>query len=68
MIEDYITQKNITYFIIIFIGLYIIISLIKFIGQLPILIIISLLITYYYHIRSNIISNNKVELTVEEES
>ena len=42
-------SKFITLFIIIFIGLFIFCSFINFIGHLPILIIVTLLISYYFY-------------------
>lgn len=45
--KKYLNKKFILYYIIIFIALYIFCSLIKFIGQIPILIIITFLIVYY---------------------
>lgn len=47
--KKYLNKKFIFYYIIIFIVLYIFCSFVKFIGQLPILIIITFLIVYYLH-------------------
>lgn len=49
--EKYINQRSLTYFITIFVILYLATSLISFIGQLPILIIISIIGTYYYMLK-----------------
>ena len=42
------TKKFITIFIIIFIALYIFVSFIKFLGQIPILLLITFFLSYYY--------------------
>ena len=47
MINKIYNQKFILMFIFIFIGLFIFCSFIKFLGQWPILLIISFIITYY---------------------
>lgn len=45
--EKYLTTKFITLYIITFIILFMFCSLIKFIGQLPILIIVTFFVAYY---------------------
>ena len=45
--NKYLNKKFIFYYIIIFIILYMFCSLIKFIGQIPILIVITFFIAYY---------------------
>lgn len=52
-------SKFITTFIIIFIILYIFVSFIKFLGNLPILIIISGVITYYIN-KNKLIDNANI--------
>jgi c-di-AMP phosphodiesterase-like protein len=51
--KKYINQRSLIYFIVIFIILFIVTSFVKFIGQIPILIIISLLLTYYFYSKYN---------------
>jgi c-di-AMP phosphodiesterase-like protein len=51
--KKYINQRSLIYFIVIFIMLFILTSFVKFIGQMPILIIISLLLTYYFYSKYN---------------
>ena len=51
--KKYINQRSLIYFIVIFIMLFIVTSFVKFIGQIPILIIISLLLTYYFYSKYN---------------
>lgn len=53
------TNKFITTFIVIFIILYIFVSFIKFLGNLPILIIITIIITYYIN-KSKLIENSNL--------
>ena len=53
------TNKFITTFIVIFIILYIFVSFIKFLGNLPILIIITIIITYYVN-KSKLIENSNL--------
>jgi hypothetical protein len=58
LIDKYLNKKFITIFIIIFVILFIIFSFLRFLGQWPMLLIISLFITYYlYNNTSNLISN-----------
>jgi hypothetical protein len=45
--DKYLNKKFITFYIIVFIVLYIFCSFIKFLGQLPILLIITFFIAYY---------------------
>jgi hypothetical protein len=45
--EKYLTTKFITLYIITFIILFMFCSLIKFIGQLPILIVVTFFVAYY---------------------
>jgi len=45
--DKYFNKKFIIFYIVIFIILYIFCSFIKFLGQLPILIILTFLIAYY---------------------
>jgi hypothetical protein len=53
------TNKFITTFIVIFIILYIFVSFIKFLGNLPILIIITIIITYYIN-KSKLLENSNL--------
>ena len=46
--ENYLNKKFLTIYFIIFIILYLLFSILKFLGQLPILIIITFFITYYF--------------------
>ena len=48
--EKYLNKKFITLFIFIFIMLYIFVSFIKFLGQIPILLLITFGISYYLSI------------------
>lgn len=45
--EKYLNKKFITFYVIVFIILFLFCSFIKFLGQLPILIIITFFIAYY---------------------
>jgi hypothetical protein len=45
--DKYLNKKFITFYIIVFVILYIFCSFIKFLGQLPILLIITFFIAYY---------------------
>lgn len=45
--DKYLNKKFITFYVIVFIILYIFCSFIKFLGQLPILLIITFFIAYY---------------------
>jgi ABC-type Na+ efflux pump permease subunit len=47
--ELFMDKKFITLFIFIFVLLYIFVSFIKFLGQIPILLIITFILTYYYY-------------------
>jgi uncharacterized membrane protein len=51
--DKYLNQKFITIFIIIFIILFIFFSFLKFLGQWPMLLIISFFLTYYLYNNSN---------------
>ena len=53
------TSKFMTTFIVIFIILYIFVSFIKFLGNLPILIIICVIITFYVN-KSKLIENSNL--------
>lgn len=46
---SYVNKKFLILYVVIFFILYIFCSFIKFLGQMPILLIISLLITYYLY-------------------
>ena len=49
-IKELFMNKNfIMLFIFVFILLYIFVSFIKFLGQIPILLIITFIVTYYYY-------------------
>ena len=51
--KKYINQRSLIYFAVIFIMLFIVTSFVKFIGQIPILIVVSLLLTYYFYTKYN---------------
>ncbi len=53
------TSKFMTTFIVIFLILYIFVSFIKFLGNLPILIIICVIITFYVN-KSKLIENSNL--------
>ena len=46
--KKYLNKKFIIVYIIIFIMLYFLISFIRFLGQIPILLIVTFFITYYF--------------------
>ena len=46
--DNYLNKKFLTIYFIIFIILYLLFSVLKFLGQLPILLIITFFITYYF--------------------
>lgn len=46
--KKYLNKKFIIVYIIIFIMLYLLISFIRFLGQIPILLIVTFFITYYF--------------------
>jgi hypothetical protein len=56
--KNYFNKKFLILYIVIFIVLYLFCSFIKFLGQLPVLIIFTLIITYYiYNLLGNKIQN-----------
>lgn len=59
--NKYFNKKFIILFIIIFFILYIFCSFVKFLGQLPVLIVLTLLIVYYLN---NMLGNKIDELLV----
>jgi hypothetical protein len=50
-VNDYLNKKFIVIFVLIFILLYIFCSFISFLGQWPVLLIITFFITYYINIK-----------------
>jgi len=56
--DKYLNQRFITIFIIIFVILFIIFSFLRFLGQWPMLLLISFFITYYLYNNSNNQINN----------
>jgi hypothetical protein len=58
--DKYLNKKFLTSYVIIFVILYIFCSFIKFLGQLPILIIIAFLLTYYMNNYTNNSAYNSV--------
>jgi hypothetical protein len=59
--KKYINQRSAVYFAVIFVLLYIATSFIKFIGQLPILIIISLIMTYYFYTKYSSYTTDQID-------
>jgi hypothetical protein len=57
MKTKYLNKKFLTYYAIIFVLLYIFFSLIRFLGQLPILLIITFFVTYYITDNSSLYDN-----------
>jgi len=55
--DKYFNKQFIIFYIVIFIILYIFCSFIKFLGQLPVLIILTFLITYYLN---KMMDSNKI--------
>jgi hypothetical protein len=59
--KKYINQRSAVYFAVIFVLLYIATSFVKFIGQLPILIIISLIMTYYFYTKYSSYTTDQID-------
>lgn len=57
-IEELLTKKFIITFFIVFVVLYIFCTFIRFLGQLPILLIITFFITYYLNKKNMSTENN----------
>lgn len=56
--DKYFNKKFITLYIIVFFILYLFCSLIKFLGQIPILIVLTFFIVYYINDRNGYKNNN----------
>ena len=56
--DKYLNKKFITLYIIIFFILYLFCSLIKFLGQIPILIVLTFFIVYYINDRNGYKNND----------
>ena len=61
MKKKYLNKQFLTYYAFVFVFLYIFFSLIRFLGQLPILLIITFFVTYYitYNSENSTIYENK---------
>jgi len=55
LMQKYYNKKFITTYVIIFIVLYLLTTFVKFLGQLPILLVITFLITIYFTKNSNML-------------
>ena len=58
LMQKYYNKKFITTYIIIFIVLYLLTTFVKFLGQLPILLIITFILSIYFTKNSNILPPN----------
>ena len=71
MKTKYLNKKFLTYYAIIFVLLYIFFSLIRFLGQLPILLIITFFVTYYITNNTSLYDNkidNKIDNKMDNNS
>lgn len=60
MKKKYLNKQFLTYYAFVFVFLYIFFSLIRFLGQLPILLIITFFVTYYITYNSNNSDNSTI--------